>query len=163
MLNRFLRLTTFIFLSTMAVLVALQVFLRYVLNNPTVWSEEAARFSLVYLCFFGACLALKRGESLRVTFFVKRFSPKTYIYIDIIMKILIIIFLFFVLCFGMIATWKLRNLLSTALQWSKSILYFSLLPPISLMIVITMQQIKSNFQKLMNLRLDKNRGRGAEL
>jgi len=42
---------------TMAVIVAAQVFSRYVLNYSLFWSEELARFLLVWLTFFGASVA----------------------------------------------------------------------------------------------------------
>lgn len=41
----------------MAVIVAAQVFSRYVLNHSLFWSEELARFLLVWLTFLGASVA----------------------------------------------------------------------------------------------------------
>ena len=46
---------------SMALVVALQVFFRYVLNHSLFWSEELARFMLVWLSFLGASTAYKRG------------------------------------------------------------------------------------------------------
>ncbi|PIE69303.1 MAG: C4-dicarboxylate ABC transporter permease [Deltaproteobacteria bacterium] len=46
----------------MALLVALQVFCRYVLNNSLFWSEELARIFLVWLSFLGATVAYYRGQ-----------------------------------------------------------------------------------------------------
>ena len=158
MLERFLKLTTFLFFGILVVLIGLQVFLRYVINNPSVWSEEAARFSMVYLCFFGACLAMKREESLKVTFFIQKLPTKVSLYLGIVLKVFILIFLFFVLWFGINATWQLRGQLSTALQWPKSILYFSLLPPTALMIIITVQQVKKELGKLKPRYKEKDTG-----
>lgn len=47
---------------TMAAIVAAQVFYRYVLNASLFWSEEAARFLLVWLTFLGATTAYYRGS-----------------------------------------------------------------------------------------------------
>ena len=44
----------------MAVTVALQVFFRYVLNHSLFWSEELARYLLVWLTFLGASAAYYR-------------------------------------------------------------------------------------------------------
>ncbi|HID69009.1 MAG TPA: TRAP transporter small permease [Desulfobacterales bacterium] len=45
----------------MALLVAVQVFFRYVLNSSLFWSEELARYMLVWLSFFGATVAYYRN------------------------------------------------------------------------------------------------------
>ena len=46
---------------SMAILVAVQVFCRYVLNSSLFWSEELARYMLVWLSFFGATVAYYRN------------------------------------------------------------------------------------------------------
>jgi TRAP-type C4-dicarboxylate transport system permease small subunit len=45
---------------TMTVVVAVQVFCRYVLNQSLFWSEELARYLLVWLSFLGASVAYRR-------------------------------------------------------------------------------------------------------
>jgi len=45
----------------MAFLVAAQVFFRYTLNQSLFWSEELARYLLVWLTFMGASSAYRRG------------------------------------------------------------------------------------------------------
>jgi TRAP-type C4-dicarboxylate transport system permease small subunit len=46
---------------SMAFLVAAQVFFRYILNSSLFWSEELARYMLVWLSFFGATVAYYRN------------------------------------------------------------------------------------------------------
>ena len=46
---------------TMAVIVITQVFFRYVVNDSLFWSEELARYLLVWLTFLGATSAYYRG------------------------------------------------------------------------------------------------------
>ena len=38
-----------------------QVFWRYALNAPLIWSEEAARYLFVWVCLVGAALAMRQG------------------------------------------------------------------------------------------------------
>ena len=45
---------------SMILVVASQVFFRYVLNHSLFWSEELARFQLVWLSFLGASVAYRR-------------------------------------------------------------------------------------------------------
>ena len=54
----------------------LQVFFRYVLNNPLPWPEELAKFSFVWCCFFGAAAGTRRKAHIAVEVFVARLSPR---------------------------------------------------------------------------------------
>jgi len=45
---------------SMSIIVAVQVFCRYVLNHSLFWSEELARYLLVWLTFLGASVAYYR-------------------------------------------------------------------------------------------------------
>lgn len=57
---------------SMALIVALQVFFRYGLNQSLFWSEELARYLLVWLTFLGASAAYFRGAHPGVDVFVNR-------------------------------------------------------------------------------------------
>ena len=60
---------------SMALVVALQVFFRYVLNHSLFWSEELARFMLIWLSFLGASTAYRRGVHPGVDLLTARLSP----------------------------------------------------------------------------------------
>ncbi|MCP4717944.1 MAG: TRAP transporter small permease [Desulfobacteraceae bacterium] len=60
---------------TMAVIVAAQVFSRYVLNYSLFWSEELARFLLVWLTFIGATVAYFYGAHPGVDALYRRLPP----------------------------------------------------------------------------------------
>jgi TRAP-type C4-dicarboxylate transport system permease small subunit len=54
----------------------LQVFFRYVFNNPLPWPEELAKFSFVWCCFLGAAAGTRRKAHIAVEVFVARLSPR---------------------------------------------------------------------------------------
>jgi TRAP-type C4-dicarboxylate transport system permease small subunit len=60
---------------SMAVIVAVQVFFRYVLNQSLFWSEELARFLLVWLTFLGASVAYYRKVNPGVDVLYARMGP----------------------------------------------------------------------------------------
>jgi len=60
---------------TMAIIVAVQVFFRYVLNQSLFWSEELARFLLVWLTFFGASVAYYRKANPGIDILYAKMSP----------------------------------------------------------------------------------------
>src|SRR5262249_13106397 len=53
-------------IGAITVLVAVQVFARYVLNNTPPWSEELCRYLFVWASFLGACVAMRRAAHLGV-------------------------------------------------------------------------------------------------
>jgi len=56
----------------MAVVVLAEVIFRYALLLPLFWTEEFARYCLVWSSLLGAGVALKRGEHIAVTFFADK-------------------------------------------------------------------------------------------
>jgi TRAP-type C4-dicarboxylate transport system permease small subunit len=52
----------------LAVVVFLQFFTRYVLNNSFGWTEEIARYLLIGLTFVGACMAVRKQSHIAVEF-----------------------------------------------------------------------------------------------
>jgi TRAP-type C4-dicarboxylate transport system permease small subunit len=60
---------------SMSLVVAAQVFSRYVLNHSIFWSEELARYFLVWLTFLGATVAYRRGAHPGVDALYRRLSP----------------------------------------------------------------------------------------
>jgi TRAP-type C4-dicarboxylate transport system permease small subunit len=65
-LDRFLFVTIGLLLAAMVVDVAIQVFFRYVIQNPPTWTEELARFLFAWQIFLGAGLAFGRGSHIVV-------------------------------------------------------------------------------------------------
>lgn len=53
---------------TLAFVVFLQFFTRYVLNDSLAWTEEIARYLLMTVCFVGAGMAMRRMSHIHVEF-----------------------------------------------------------------------------------------------
>jgi TRAP-type C4-dicarboxylate transport system permease small subunit len=49
-------------MTSLVVLVFMQVLVRYLTYQPLAWTEEAARFTFIWLCLFGAAVAAQRGQ-----------------------------------------------------------------------------------------------------
>ena len=72
--NRVVEWGLFAIAAAMALVVALQVFFRYVLNDSLFWSEELGRMFLVWLTFLGATVAYKRKAHVGVDLLVASVS-----------------------------------------------------------------------------------------
>lgn len=59
-------LCVFLFLVMLSA-VGLQVFMRYALNSPLVWSEELARFAMIWLAFLATALAASKRQHIAIT------------------------------------------------------------------------------------------------
>jgi len=77
-------------LGTMGVVLFMQVIFRYILRNPLIWSEEAARYLHVWITLFGIRFGLKNNAHLSVSFFLNKFSPKNQNVIKIFTNLFII-------------------------------------------------------------------------
>jgi TRAP-type C4-dicarboxylate transport system permease small subunit len=69
-LNRVCEVGLILFLSAMSVVVFLEVIFRYIFSLPLFWTEEFARYCLVWASLLGATIALREGEHIAVTFFM---------------------------------------------------------------------------------------------
>lgn len=69
-LDRVFRVITLVVATTGLVVIVLavaaQVFMRYVLSAPLSWSDELARYALVWTTFSGMSLATRYGDHMRV-------------------------------------------------------------------------------------------------
>lgn len=112
---------------SMALVVAVQVFCRYVLNQSLFWSEELARFLLVWLTFLGASSAYYRRVNPGVDFIYAKL-PQLLKKISSIFTHLASMALFIVMIiYGCKFAWFVRLQISPALQIPKWII-LSILP-----------------------------------
>lgn len=66
---------------------------RYVFNRPLIWSDELAVILFIWLTMFGAVIALRRGEHMRLTTVLSLVSPRWRSWLETVAFINIIVFL----------------------------------------------------------------------
>lgn len=64
-----------VFLALMSIIIVLQVFFRYVLNNSLSWSEELARYLFIWMIYVGISYGVKLDKHICVDA-VYTFMPK---------------------------------------------------------------------------------------
>lgn len=97
----FATIVTALCLSIMAILVFVNVVLRYVFNSGITWSSELSTFMFIWLVFLGAVLAYKDNAHLGVDVIVKRL-PKKLKFIVFIIAELITMYILWLLFVGSI-------------------------------------------------------------
>jgi TRAP-type C4-dicarboxylate transport system permease small subunit len=99
-LDLLLEVLVMVVVAILVVDVLWQVFTRYVLSDPSSWTEELAIFLLIWVSLLGAAVALNRGSHLGIDYFVGKLEKKTQIYVEIFVFLCISIFAFCVMILG---------------------------------------------------------------
>jgi TRAP-type C4-dicarboxylate transport system permease small subunit len=115
-INRIAEIAIVIIILIMAVAVFAEVIFRYVLPLPLFWTEEFARYCLVWSSLLGAGVALKRGEHIAVTFFTNKFPKRIQIDSSLLVQIFIVVFLGVIFWGGICLVMITRHQLSPAMR-----------------------------------------------
>ncbi|MFW6029477.1 MAG: TRAP transporter small permease [Halanaerobiales bacterium] len=97
-LNAFLKWCIIVIFFILTTIVLLQIFFRYVLSESIFWSEEAARYLLIWLVMIAAAHEMSYAEHIKVTFFREKLSLNYKIY-KLINIIIYLVLLFVLLVF----------------------------------------------------------------
>ena len=87
-------------LAAILVIVLWGVFARFVLDDPSAWTEEAARLLLVWLTMLGAAAAAGHSEHLGIDFVPKRLHPDAQRALRLAVEVSVIAFALAVLVLG---------------------------------------------------------------
>ena len=82
-----------LFLFLLFLLTIVQVFFRYVLNNPLPWPEEVACYFFIWITYIGLAKNIREEEYFRIDLFLLVLSPRSKIKITIAFYFLILFFL----------------------------------------------------------------------
>jgi len=128
-------------LLTMTILVAISIFLRYVLNIGFVWVEELVRFIFVYLTFCGAAIALNKKSHIKIDIFVKYLPFKMQKVIAIVINFGIAAFSLILLITGIQLIERVGYVTSAGLRVSIGYAYVSIPLGAGAMLMVTVKRI----------------------
>ena len=103
-INRLLKFFLFILSIPLVAIILYSVFMRYFLNMAPRWSEELARYLMVWIGFLALSVALKEGKHIGLTIGIQKLSPTFQSYITIISNLFILYFSLFVYFQGVAMT-----------------------------------------------------------
>jgi TRAP-type C4-dicarboxylate transport system permease small subunit len=98
--NRFLEQVLVVIFALLVLDVLFQVFSRYMLGTSFTWTEEFARFSLIWLTILGAAYLSGKREHLSMDFLYQKFSETSKRKASILIEILIFLFALIVMVIG---------------------------------------------------------------
>ena len=98
--NRFLEQFLVIIFALLVLDVLFQVFSRYMLGTSFTWTEEFARFALIWLTVLGAAYLNGKREHLSMDFLYQKFSETNKRKASILIEILVFLFALIVMVIG---------------------------------------------------------------
>jgi TRAP-type C4-dicarboxylate transport system permease small subunit len=85
-LDTLLEKTLVVIMSAMVINVLWQVFSRYILTNPSSFTDELARYLMIWVGVLGAAYVAGKGNHVAITYFSEKMSPanlkKTQVFIN---------------------------------------------------------------------------------
>jgi TRAP-type C4-dicarboxylate transport system permease small subunit len=110
-------------LTAMTLIVFAQVVFRYVLRSPLYWSEEAARYIMIWIVFLGASIGIRKASHLGFTWYVERSSLRIRRICALIAHLGLLAFSLNITYYGSIITLNNTDQLSPGLQMPIAFVY----------------------------------------
>jgi TRAP-type C4-dicarboxylate transport system permease small subunit len=126
-----------LFLLVMFVSVLIQIFFRYVLQSPLTWTEEASRYSFIWIVLLGAAFAVRKKEHVVMEVLVKRLPAYLQKYISLVLNSIILISLIYLLPVSWNFFWFIKEVSAPTLGISWGFLFFSAPLSVALMTIHT--------------------------
>ncbi|KAE9529830.1 TRAP transporter small permease [Testudinibacter aquarius] len=86
----------------LVICVVWQVFSRYVLNQPSTYTDEIARFLFIWVGLIGAAYALGQKKHLAIDLLLTKLesSPKKQNFLNLLINIISLFFIILIMCYG---------------------------------------------------------------
>lgn len=135
-------------LGGLATVVFSQVVMRYVFAAPPFWTEELARFLLIWLTFLGAVAAHRDGAHISVTWLAEKLGPARARWLELLAHIIVLAVLVVITKAGLDIT-KMGRQPAPALGISMAWFYAALPVGAGLMIIVTLLQMAGTIKQLL--------------
>ena len=141
-------------LLVMLVCILLQVVLRGFLNLGLSWTEELARYTMIWLIYIGAIVSLGQGSHIAIDLLIRRLSPKWQKYTRLTSNLMILFFLFVLLKEGKKLTLSsvIINQLTPGLGISTVYVYSVIPVCTSIMVIVLICLIVKDIKELLIIR-----------
>lgn len=116
----------------LAVIVFLQFFTRYVLNDSLAWTEEIARYVLILVAFFGAVTVTRRGTHIFLEFFYRYVPALAGKWLAVAMELLSCLFYGYMAWIAVELALKTKTKMASA-EIPKSLLYWGVAAGLAVM------------------------------
>jgi TRAP-type C4-dicarboxylate transport system permease small subunit len=113
----------FVIFWAMAIVVFVQFFSRYVLNDSAAWTEEIARYLLMIVTFVGAAIVIRRGTNISVEIVLHMLPETPFRIVSFIIDVIHVFFVALLCYFSVLITERMGIQRMTVFDWSMGIVY----------------------------------------
>lgn len=99
-LDRALEIVVITLMGILVIDVLWQVFSRFILSDPSSFTDELARFLLIWLSLFGGAYMLGKKQHLAIDLITHRLDKRQILYLDTVVQSVILVFVITVLIIG---------------------------------------------------------------
>lgn len=150
-LNKAVGIILALMLAIMSILIVVQIFTRFVVDYPLHWTEELARYLMIYSVFFGAALALRSNKLIAIEALTESLNEFKQGILRIIIMLCSIVFFVILFVQGIEIIGVIKGQSSAGLGISMSVPYASIPIGALLMIInafaVILETIKPHPQK----------------
>ncbi|WP_191567222.1 TRAP transporter small permease [Metabacillus idriensis] len=125
-LNKVVGIIVGLMLAVMSILIIIQVFCRFLIDYSLPWTEEAARYLMIYTVFLGSSLALRNHKMIAIEIVSESLKPKARKALRILVMLISIVFFVILLIQGMDMLEIVKRQASAGLGISMDIPYLAI-------------------------------------
>jgi len=140
-LNKLVEYVVAVLLTVMVVTVFLQVIFRFVIHSSLPWSEELARYILVWISFLGASIGVKRKAHIGVSVITNMLGGVAAKIVSVLIPFLSAVFFLFLAIYGYRILDIVTYQLSPAMEISMAFPYSSITVSGVLMLLYSLQDM----------------------
>ena len=126
-INKFAEYAVCVLLTLMVIVVFLQVIFRFIIRSSLPWSEEMARYLMVWIVFLGASIGVSKKAHIGVEALVVLLPERMQKWAAVLVNALCCVFFAFMIQYGSLILRVVTNQLSPAMEISMAIPYSALL------------------------------------
>lgn len=127
-LDKILEILTAVSMAVLTIDVTWQVITRFLLKNPSDWTEELATYLMIWVGLLGAAVALSKKEHLGIDYFVRKLPEKKRLYSELFIYAMVSFFSVGIMLLGgiqLVGITLARGQLSPALKIPMGYVYLA--------------------------------------
>jgi len=131
-----------------SVVIFSHVIARYLFRSPFYFTEELSKYCFIWMVMICAAIGIRKGSHTQVTYFTSFLPYRILLLLDILRNIAILVFLGFLIYYGIFLAMKTIDVRTAALRLPWGIIYFSAPTSAVFMVIHTIKLILNDIQML---------------